>query len=193
MFNYTFKEKLLIKFSQKFMPILSTLIPSNRLITIMWRLLGVKVGKGSIITRDTRINVPFNLEIGNFSIINGEILNREKVVIGNYVEMLLDVYLSTQSHDLKNAGHLAIYKPVIINDFCWIAPRSIILQGVHLKKGTVVAANSVVTKSNNNEYDILAGIPAKVISKRKLFDEKYKENLIDSKRYNLYQYFQHRI
>ena len=193
MFNYTFKQKLTIKFAQKIMPLICTLIPSNRLVTQLWRFLGVKIGKESIITTDTRINIPFNIEIGSFCTINGFLLSREKIIIGNYVELLLDVYLSTQSHNLYSAGHLSIYKPITIESFCWLAPRSMVLQGVHLKKGTVVAANSVVTKSNKQQYDILAGSPAIVKSKRILFDEKYKENLIDSSSQNIYHYFQHKI
>ena len=193
MFNYTFNEKLIIKISQKIMPLICVIIPSNRFITKVWKLLGVKIGRGSIITTDTKINVPFNLEIGKFSTINGFILNREKVIIGDYVELLLDVYISTQSHDLKNAGHLSIYQPVRIEDFCWLAPRSMVLQGVHLKKGTVVAANSVVTKSNLEEYDILGGTPATVKSKRVLFNDKYKEDIIDISKHNIYQYFQHKV
>lgn len=193
MFNYTLRERLIIKFSQKIMPILSLLSPSDRLITRIWIFLGVKVGKGSLITRSTKINVPFNIEIGTFSIINGLLLSREKIKIGSHVELLNDVYISTQSHDLYNAGHLSIYKSVEIQDFCWIAPKSMILQGVTLKKGTVVAAASVVSKSNDNEFDILVGIPAKVRGKRILFDDKYKENEVDILETNLYQHFQHKV
>lgn len=192
MFDYSLKQKLIIKFSQKVMPLISFIFRSDRFLTYIWKCLGVKVGKGSLITADTRINIPFNLEIGNFSIINGYILNREKVVIGNNVELLFEVYISTQSHDLYNGGHLSIYKSVIIEDYCWLAPRSMVMQGVHLKKGSVVAANAVVVASNNSEYDILGGVPAKPIGKRILFNDAYKEPLNASEK-NVYSFFQHGI
>lgn len=193
LFEYTFKERIIIKISQKIMPIVSVLCPSNRLVTKIWKLLGVQVGKGSLITKDTKINVPFNVEIGTFSVINGNLLSREKIQIGSHVELLNDVYISTQSHDLYSPGHLSIYKPVIIEDFCWIAPRSIILQGVNLKKGSVVAAASVVSKSNQEEYDILVGTPAKVKGKRILFDDCFREDVIDIEESNIYEYFQHKV
>lgn len=193
MFNYTLKQKLVIKFSQKIMPLLCIFIPSNRLITRLWKFLGVKLGVGSVVTTDTRINVPFNLEVGNFSVINGFILSRDKVFIGNYVNLQLDSYIFTQSHDVHNAGNLSIYKAVKIDDYCWLGPRSMVLQGVHLKKGAVVAANSVVTKSNKEHYDILAGTPAIVKSKRVLFDNKYREDAIDTLHQNLYHHFQHKV
>ena len=55
---------------------------------------------------------------------------------------------------------------VIIEDDCWIAANSIILAGVTIGKGSVIAAGSVVTKSIP-PYSIAAGVPAKVIGSRK--------------------------
>lgn len=56
-------------------------------------------------------------------------------------------------------------KAVIIEDDCWLGANSVILPGVTLAKGTVVGANTVVTK-NFPEYSILGGVPALVIGSR---------------------------
>ncbi len=54
---------------------------------------------------------------------------------------------------------------VKIEDDCWIAANSVILSGVTIGHGSVVAAGSVVTK-DVPPYSIVAGVPAKIIMKR---------------------------
>ena len=57
-------------------------------------------------------------------------------------------------------------KEVIIEDDCWLAANSIILAGVTIGKGSVVAAGSVVT-DHVAPYSVVAGVPAKFIKSRK--------------------------
>lgn len=59
----------------------------------------------------------------------------------------------------------SVSKPVVIGDDVWIGARSIILKGVHIGKGAVIAAGAVVTK-DVPEYAIVGGVPAKVIKYR---------------------------
>ena len=53
-----------------------------------------------------------------------------------------------------------------IEDDCWIAANTIILAGVTIGRGSVIAAGSVVTK-DVPPYSIVGGVPAKVIKSRK--------------------------
>ena len=53
-------------------------------------------------------------------------------------------------------------KPVIIHDDVWIGEMVSILPGVEIGKGSIIGANSVVTKYIP-DYSIAAGNPAKVI------------------------------
>lgn len=62
-------------------------------------------------------------------------------------------------------GHPATNGDVIIGNDVWIGMDSIILSGVSIGDGSVVAARSVVTKSID-PYTIVGGNPAKVIRKR---------------------------
>lgn len=52
--------------------------------------------------------------------------------------------------------------PVVIEDDVWIACMSIILRGVHIGQGAVIAAGSVITK-DVPAWTIVAGNPAKAI------------------------------
>ena len=65
--------------------------------------------------------------------------------------------------------------PIILEDDVWIGTNALILSGVKISKGTVVAAGSVVTHSTE-PYTIVGGVPAKLIKKR--FDDRTIEKLI---------------
>ncbi len=54
---------------------------------------------------------------------------------------------------------------VVIEDDVWIGARSVILAGVRLARGTVVAAGAVVTK-DTEPYSVVAGVPARPIGRR---------------------------
>lgn len=56
-------------------------------------------------------------------------------------------------------------KPVVIEDDVWIGIRVIILHGVKISKGSIVAAGSVVSK-DVDPYCIVGGNPAKILKKR---------------------------
>ena len=61
---------------------------------------------------------------------------------------------------------LGIEKGIIINEDVWIGANAIILKGVEINKGAIIAAGSVVTNSIPS-YEIWGGVPARKISERK--------------------------
>ncbi|MEZ8352589.1 CatB-related O-acetyltransferase [Vibrio splendidus] len=67
-----------------------------------------------------------------------------------------------------------------IKDGVWLGMRAMIMPGVTIGEGAVVAANSVVTK-DVEPYSIVAGSPAKVVKHR--FDESVIDELISMKIY----------
>lgn len=71
-------------------------------------------------------------------------------------------------------------KPVVIEDNVIIGANAVVLEGVRVKKGSVVAAGAVVTQ-DVPENVVVAGMPAKIIKK---VDEKTesKTELVDSLR-----------
>lgn len=54
---------------------------------------------------------------------------------------------------------------IVVGRDCWIAARAIILPGVHIGDGSIVAAGAVVNRTFK-PGSILAGVPAKVVGRR---------------------------
>ena len=78
--------------------------------------------------------------------------------IGRCVMMGTDVPMMEQGFEAE--------LPVCIGDDVWIGDRVLILPGVHIGNGCIIAAGAVVTK-DVPDYAIAAGVPAQVIRMRK--------------------------
>ncbi len=70
---------------------------------------------------------------------------------------------------------------IVIGNDVWIGYEAVILSGVHIGDGAIIAARAVVTK-NVAPYTIVGGVPAKVIRKR--FDEKTINQLLQLQWWN---------
>lgn len=88
------------------------------------------------------------------------------VIIGNNVDIAQEVNIWTEQHDYNSPDFVSIEKPVVIEDYAWIASRATILPGVTIGRGAVVACGAVVTK-DVPPLCIVAGVPAKQIGIRK--------------------------
>lgn len=54
-------------------------------------------------------------------------------------------------------------KPIVIGNHVWIGAKTTILKGIYISDNTIVAYGSLVTKSNQKGYAILAGDPARIV------------------------------
>ncbi len=74
------------------------------------------------------------------------------------------------------------YLPVEIGNDVWIAANAIVLDGIKINDGVIIAAGSVVTK-DIPAYAIVGGIPAKIIRYR--FDKESINKLLKLKWWNM--------
>lgn len=143
-------------------------IPFHSIRIACYRLDGVKVGKKAHIHMGIQFFNPGNISIGEGSVVgqNAFLDGRDKLVIGKHVDIASDVLIYNSEHDINSEDFGPICAPVEIGDYVFIGPRAIILPGVKIGKGAVVAAGAVVTR-DVGEFEIVGGIPAKVIGERK--------------------------
>lgn len=139
-------------------------------------------------------NLEGNIRIGKYTSLWGPNLDivsgKQSVEIGNFCSIARNVTFQTFNHNHKKLTTYFIGQNlfnekweneriskgnIVIENDVWIGAHSVILGGVTISNGAVVAANSVVTK-NVPPYSIIAGTPAKVIGYR--FDEITIQNLL---------------
>lgn len=149
--------------------------PSHSFRRFIFRLAGVRLGKGSTIHVGARFYQPKNITIGDDTLIgdHATLDGRAKLTIGSHVDIASEVMIFNSQHDINHPRFEAIEAPVKIEDYVFIGPRAIILPGVTLAKGSIVAAAAVVTK-DVPPGAVVAGIPAKQISTRTLTDFNYR-------------------
>jgi len=112
----------------------------------------------------------------------------EKVSIGNNVLLASKIYISDCSHGSYSGDHNdsnpkinpsdrpLFSSPVIIKNNVWIGESVSVLPGVTIGEGTIVGANSVVTKSLP-DFVIAVGIPARAIKKFNFQSQRWEKYL----------------
>lgn len=138
------------------------------------------IGNDCQIGKNVVINAPSNNTInigerttfyGNVQI-SGTVFIGEDVLFANNINVLSSTHCIDGKEKIRvlDAKYLKLYgtppsDPVYIGDDCWIGLNAVILPGVKLGKGCVVAAGAVV-KGAFEEYSIIGGVPAKKIGQR---------------------------
>lgn len=149
--------------------------PSHFVRNIFYKLCGIKLGRKATFHMGARFYNPKNISVGEGTIIGDHIFidGRAKVTIGKHTDIASQVMIYNSEHDLSDPSFKAIEEPVTIGDYCFIGPRVIIMPGVNIGDGAVVAGGAVVTK-DVPENSIVGGVPAKVIGERPLKKFEYK-------------------
>jgi maltose O-acetyltransferase len=157
----------------------------------------VRIGSGSSVHWRAEFNQPSGISIGHNTIIGNDAFldGRQKrvwkagenrfagylkelihpterpVTIGNNVSIAGEVRIYSMEHDIESSDFAESGGPVVIEDYAVIGTRVIILPGVTVGRGAVVASGAVVTK-DVPPYTVVGGVPA-VFIKIRTHDLKY--------------------
>ena len=143
-------------------------IPSQRIRKfVLRRLFGADIASSATLYSGFEIRAPRKLKIGANSCIGhrATLDARGGVTIGKSVNLSSEVMIWTAQHDYRDPMFGTVFKPVTIGDYVWLGPRCIILPGVTVGEGAVVAAGAVVTK-DVEPYTVVGGVPAQKIADR---------------------------
>jgi acetyltransferase-like isoleucine patch superfamily enzyme len=154
-------------------------------------------GRSVFLWAKNQLTIGDNFYIGRFSQIECDAIIGHNVIFANRVALV-----GRYDHNYQQIGvpiRLAsqIKQPdyswkglnlkVVIEDDVWIGYGSIILSGVRIKQGSIIASGSVVSKDVDS-YSIYGGVPAKKIGTRfenetdlkkhiNLYNQKYRRKL----------------
>ncbi len=114
-------------------------------------------------------NVTINkVNIGKYCSIGQDVLIGLGMHPTNFLSTSPFFYSASTHHGFKTFSTKQTfeeYKTTTIGNDVWIGARAIILDGIVIGNGAIVAAGSVVTK-NVEPYSIVGGVPAKLIKLR---------------------------
>ncbi|MDN0085139.1 acyltransferase [Crenobacter sp. SG2305] len=144
------------------------------------RLHRVRISNMTRVETPARLDIEDNVYIGHFSLIDasGGLTIGAGCQITNYVSLLThsshvairlygDAYLEHRDH----VGYLK--KPSVIGRYSFIGPHSVLMPGVAIGKGSIVAAYSFVEAGSYPDFAIIAGNPARVVGDTREGDAKW--------------------
>ena len=127
------------------------------------RIKGIRVGQDVAIFNDCLFLG--QCEVGDGSFINARCTldGYGCIKIGRNVFLATGVKLITSTHEIgpayKRAGQRKLY-PIVIGDGCWLGTDSLVLPGVTVAQGCIVAAGAVVAK-DTEPNGLYVGVPAR--------------------------------
>ena len=152
-------------------------------------LMGVKLGFGAKVSPKASIKKAYfigNAEIGSTVVLGeGSYINSGHIItgtIGKYCSIAYNVIIGPTEHDptaattspskaiklgLASSEVEKEKNPPFIEDEVWIGANVVVLKGVNIGKGAIIAAGAVVTK-NIPPMEIWGGVPASFIKKREI-------------------------
>lgn len=123
-------------------------VPGSSWRVLLLRSFGAKLGSKIVVKPHVRVKLPWKLKVGSNCWI-GEYVwidNTEFVLIGENVCISQGTFICTGSHDFQSPYFRYSGKRIVIGNHVWICAKCIILAGVEVGAGTMVAAGETIRK-----------------------------------------------
>lgn len=149
-------------------------LPSKTLRNVLIRLSGVKASKDVCFYPGFTIRNPKGLVIEDGVNVGPKCLldARRGLTIHRNAVIAYEAIIWTLNHDYNDIYFKGKGASTEIGEYAWICSRSIILPGVKIGKGAIVASGAIVTK-DVPDFAIVGGVPAKIIGYREKKNYQY--------------------
>ena len=155
-------------------------IPSHK-IRLAWyhRVLGWQIGPRAKLLLGQHVQLggirSTKVSIGKGTVINEGcfLYTTGGLIIGENVSISAGAWMVTGTHDMNDPLFPDDYRPIVIGNHAWIGVRATLLAGITIGEGAVVMAGAVVTR-DVPPYAVVGGVPARVVSQRKLQNASYE-------------------
>ena len=149
-------------------------VPSKRFRFSMLKRFGMHLDKNVRFYAGFHVRNPQGISIAKGASIGPKVLldGRKGLSIGKSVVIAYEAIIWTLNHDYNNVCFAGKGASVKIEEYAWICSRAIILPGVTIGKGAIVASGAVVTK-DVPPFAIVGGVPAKIIGMREKKNYEY--------------------
>jgi len=127
----------------------------------------VEINDGVILNAlDGEISIGNHSRVGPYTVMYGE----GTISIGSYVGIATHSTLVASNHNFADGDTPFLLQGstaqgIILEDDVWIGSNCVILDGVEISTGTIVAAGSVVNRSVPH-HSVVGGVPARLIKAR---------------------------
>lgn len=134
---------------------------------LLYRACGFRIARSATVQGGVRFFHVGRLTIGEGTLVNRGVYldNRGGITLGANVSIAHDSKIYTMGHDVHDPGFATRARPVRIDDHAVVFAGAMIMPGVHLGRGAVVMAGSVVTH-DVPERRIVGGNPARDLGER---------------------------
>ncbi len=145
-------------------------IPCHAWRRAVLRLFGARVGRGARPYPRCRIWAPWNLTLGDHSLLaNGvECYSVAAITVGAYATVSQRSHLCSATHDYNDPAFPLVRRPILIGPHAWVAAEAFVGPGVTVGEGAVVGARAVAVK-DVPAWAVVSGNPARIIKWRRNF------------------------
>lgn len=135
------------------------------------RRFGARIGRVELLRSTVRIEVPWNLDIGDDVQLGDRVYlySLGPITIGPRTIISQFTHICAGTHDFERLDFPLVRIPVRIGHDCWVATDTYIAPGVTIGDGTVVGARANVVR-DLPQWSVCVGSPARAVKPRRLVD-----------------------